>query len=318
MSRFDITIAGEINLDLILYGLAEEMPLERELLADDFRLTLGSSSAILAHNMAAMGMKVGFITQVGADPLGEIALKRLVEGGVDISRVIEVLGRQTGVTILLHHGATRHILTYAGVMADMKAADLDFDYLASGRHFHISSIYLQRGLQAGLPDLCRKLKGEGLTISLDTNDDPNDLWGPPLEELLSIVDIFLPNEDEATRIARTKDGGSAARYLAERVPVVAVKCGRRGSIVQAGKERWTVPSLSVEPTDTIGAGDSFNAGFLKGFLDQLPLPECAALGNAAAALSTLRPGGTESFRDAKFMREFFAQNHTGVGPSRQL
>jgi sugar/nucleoside kinase (ribokinase family) len=306
MSHFDVTIAGEINLDLILYGLDEEMPLERELLADEFRLTLGSSSAILAHNMAALGMKVGFITQVGADPLGEIAYKRLVERGVDVSKVITVPDRQTGVTILLHHGATRHILTYAGVMADMKASDLDFRYLASGRHFHVSSIYLQKGLQAGLPDLCRKLKNEGLTISLDTNDDPDDLWAGPLDELLNIVDIFLPNEDEAMRIARTEDGASAARHLAKRVPIVAMKCGRRGSIVRAGENQWTVPSLAVEPIDTIGAGDSFNAGFLKGFLDQLPLPECAAFGNATAALSTLRPGGTESFRDGEFVREFLA------------
>jgi sugar/nucleoside kinase (ribokinase family) len=311
MSRFDITIAGEINLDLILYGLAEEMPLERELLADDFRLTLGSSSAILAHNMAALGVKVGFITQVGTDPLGAIALTRLTEGGVDVSKASTVAGRQTGVTILLHHGATRHILTYPGLMTEMKVSELDFEYLSSSRHFHISSIYLQKALQPGLPELCRKLKARGLTISLDTNDDPDDLWGAPLEELLGIVDIFLPNEDEATRIACTNDAESAAQYLAKRVPVVAVKCGRRGSVVRAGKDQWSIPAIAVQPADTIGAGDSFNAGFLKGYLDGLALPACAALGNVTAALSTLRPGGTESFRDSEFARTFLAEHLSG-------
>jgi hypothetical protein len=54
MAKLDITIAGEINLDLILYGLPEQMPTERELLATDFAITLGSSSAILAHNLAAL------------------------------------------------------------------------------------------------------------------------------------------------------------------------------------------------------------------------------------------------------------------------
>jgi sugar/nucleoside kinase (ribokinase family) len=92
-SRFDITIAGEINLDLILYGLPENMPQERELLASDFRLTLGSSSAILAHNLSVLGASVGFITRLGNDPLGAIALDRLSEGGVDLSRVKRVLGR---------------------------------------------------------------------------------------------------------------------------------------------------------------------------------------------------------------------------------
>src|ERR1700722_12199739 len=100
--RFDVTIAGEINLDLILYGLPEAMPLERELLASDFRLTLGSSSAITAHNLAALGLSVGLITRLGIDPLGEIALQRLSQSGVDLTCIKRVsVGASTGVTILL-------------------------------------------------------------------------------------------------------------------------------------------------------------------------------------------------------------------------
>ena len=309
MSIFDVTIAGEINLDLILYGLDEHLPLDRELLATDFRVTLGSSSAILAHNLAALGLSVGFITQIGTDPLGEIALDRLRAAGVDISRTsVSSTGTQTGVTILLHHGATRRILTYPGTMAEMTIADLDRDFLASGKHFHISSLFLQKGLQPGLPALCRELKQKGLTLSLDTNDDPDDTWGSPLPELLEIVDIVLPNEDEAKRMSGCSDLEAAIAWLAARVPVVAVKCGRRGSIVQSGSDRWTIPPLEVEPIDTIGAGDSFNAGFLKGYIQKMPLPECAALGNTAAALSTLSPGGTESFRDPERIRNFFASS----------
>lgn len=307
MKRFDITIAGEINLDLILYGLTETMPVERELLASDFRLTLGSSSAILAHNLAALGMKVGFITKVGSDSLGSIALERLQEAGVDLSHVLREHGRLTGVTILLHHGPTRHILTFPGVMADMSADELDFDYLASGQHFHISSLFLQKALQPGLPDLCRRLKGQGITISLDTNDDPDDLWGEPLAELLGLVDVVLPNRDEAIRMAHVGDLESAMSYLAALVPVVAVKCGSQGSMVQTGEKRWNVAPIAVEPADTIGAGDSFNAGFLKGYIGKLPLPVCAALGNVTAALSTIRPGGTESFRDTELLQDFLAK-----------
>lgn len=312
MKPFDITIAGEINLDLILYGLAEQLPVERELLADDFRLTLGSSSAILAHNLAALGMNVGFITKIGADPLGAIALQRLQAAGVDLSSILTASGLQTGVTILLHHGSTRHILTYPGVMANMSCDELDLEYLASSRHFHISSLFLQKSLQPGLPALCRQLKDRGVTISLDTNDDPADVWGEPLQELLSIVDVLLPNEDEAMRIAHTADVESSLTYLAGRVPVVAVKCGSRGSLVRAGKECWSVPPVAVTPVDTIGAGDSFNAGFLQGYVSGLPLHACAEQGNVAAALSTLCPGGTESFRDATLLRAFLAEHPTAL------
>jgi sugar/nucleoside kinase (ribokinase family) len=294
---FDVTIAGEINLDLILYGFPETMPAERELLASGFRMTLGSSSAILAHNLAALGLSVGFITRLGDDPLGEIALQRLMERGVDVTRVKRVHGGpSTGVTVLLDHGGKRHILTYPGTMFEMDANDIDLDYLASGRHFHLSSLFLHKALQPALPDIFRKLKAAGLTLSLDTNDDPDDRWGNGLEELLGLVDIFLPNEDAE----------SAIGVLAARIPMVAVKCGKQGALVQAGQERWRLPAESVAPVDTIGAGDSFNAGFLCAYLNGKPPAECAAFGNRTAALSTLRPGGTESFLDPELLREFLS------------
>ncbi len=252
-------------------------------------------------------MRVGFITRVGTDSLGQVALDRLRAAGVDVSRTTTAEGgAQTGVTILLHHGATRHILTYLGTMAEMSISDLDCDYLASSRHFHLSSLFLQKALQPDLPALCRQLSSKGLTLSLDTNDDPEDKWGAPLDELLDLVDVLLPNEDEAKRIARCTDLDEAITRLAKRVPVVAVKCGRRGAIVQSGERRWTVGTTAVEPVDTIGAGDSFNAGFLKGYLEKMPLESCASLGCATAALSTLRPGGTEAYRDQALMHTFLS------------
>ena len=306
--RFDVTIAGETNLDLILYGFPEQMPVERELLATDFRMTLGSSSAILAHNLAALGVSVGFVTRLGDDALGKLALERMGEKGVDLSHVKRVVGgTATGVTILLHHGATRHILTYPGTMFEMNAADLDMDYLASGRHFHLSSLFLHKALQPDLPRIFRELKQAGLTLSMDTNDDPDDKWEGGLQELLGLVDIFLPNEDEARRITGASDAESAAAALAQRVPLVVVKCGKRGALVRAGEQRWAVPTEVVMPVDTIGAGDSFNAGFLAAYLRGESPEACAAFGNRTAALSTLRSGGTESFRDAALMESFLTR-----------
>jgi len=87
MPRFDVTIAGEVNLDLILYGVPEELPRERELLADRMMLTLGGSSAILAHDLAALGSRVGFQSRIGDENFGEIALHPLQQSGVDVSRV---------------------------------------------------------------------------------------------------------------------------------------------------------------------------------------------------------------------------------------
>jgi sugar/nucleoside kinase (ribokinase family) len=305
---FDVTIAGEINLDLILYGLPEDMPLERELLASDFRLTLGSSSAILAHNLAALGVSVGFLTRLGDDPLGGVALERLAERAVDVSHVKRISGSpSTGVTVLLAHSGNRRILTYPGTMFGMCIEDLDIDYLASAHHFHMSSLFLHRALWPHLPEIFRQLKARGLTLSLDTNDDPEDRWGFPLRELLDMVDLFLPNDNEACRITGEPVVERAIEALAARVPLVAVKMGAHGAMVRQGSQRWVVPACPVTPVDTIGAGDSFNAGFLAAWLRGEPAEACAEFGNQAAALSTLRPGGTESFRDPSLVRGLLAQ-----------
>jgi len=308
--RFDVSIAGEINLDLILYGLPDNLPIERELLAADFQLTLGGSSSIVAHNLAMLGARVGFSTCVGKDELGKIALDRLAESGADLSRVVRSEGgTSTGVTVLLHHGGPRRILTYPGTMSSLTRGDLDFEYLASARHFHLSSLFLQRGLAPDLPELFRDLKRAGLTISLDTNDDPEDAWGGVLDQLLDLVDVFLPNEDELCRIARRGTVEAALEGLGDRVPCIAVKCGARGALVLAGEGLLTVPPVPVAPVDTIGAGDSFDAGFLYAYLRGLSPAACAAAGNVTGALSTLRTGGTEAFRDHSLREEFLRTHH---------
>ena len=309
MEKLDISVAGEINLDLILHGLPAELPVERELLATDFQLTLGSSSAILAHNLAVLGARVGFITRVGADPLGAIALDRLSESGVNLSRVVHADGAtSTGTTVVLNHGPTRHMFTYPGTMVEMKRADLDYEFLSSARHFHLSSLFLHRALREDLPQLFRDLKNDGLTISLDTNDDPEDRWDGVLDELLNYVDILLPNESEILKIARRDTLDEALTLLAERVGVIAVKCGRNGAMVQANGERIDVPPVKVDAVDMVGAGDSFNAGFLFAWLQGATFRDAARVGNITGALSTLRPGGTEAFRDAE-LRESFLREH---------
>ncbi len=308
--RFDVSIAGEINLDLILYGLAEEIPVEREVLATDFRCTLGGSSSIVAHNLASLGASVGFSTRLGKDELGRIALERMAESGADLSEVVYAGdATSTGVTVLLHHGAQRRILTYPGTMSGMSRADLNFDYLASAKHFHLSSLFLQKALAPDLPALFRDLKHAGLTISLDTNDDPDNVWDGVLHELLECVDLLLPNAEEACRIARRDTVEEALVALSSRVPCIAAKCGPAGALLQIGDNLSRIPPIRVTPVDTIGAGDSFDAGFLYGYVRGADPLDCATAGNITGALSTLRSGGTEAFRDAEFRESFLRKHH---------
>jgi sugar/nucleoside kinase (ribokinase family) len=304
MPRFDITIAGEINLDILLYGLPESIPLERELLASGCCVTLGSSSAITAHNLSVLGSKVGFVTRVGRDDFGVIALQRLKAAGVDLSRITESTTSDTGLTMVLPHPESRHILTYLGCMAEMTIEHLDFDYLTSARHFHLSSYFLHRGMIPQIPELFRRLKTAGLTISCDTNDDPDDRWGDTFPEALRYVDILMPNEREACKIAGTTDFEDAVRRLSASVPLLVVKMGSKGAIAVRAGEHFHCPPLPVKVVDPLGAGDTFNAGFLHQYVLGADLKTCLDSGNRAAAFSTTRSGGTEAFRNPALWAEF--------------
>ena len=303
MSKLDIAIVGEINLDLILYGLPERLPTERELLASDFTITLGSSSAILAHNLAALGSRVGFVTKVGDDFLGALAMDRLQERSVDLSYVAH--GAKSGVTLILPHGSERHIVTYPGTISELRFEDLNLEYLSSARHFHMSSLFLQRQLLSHVPELFRRMKSAGLSTSLDTNDDPEDLWGGVVEEILPYVDVLLPNEREALKISRASNVETALAQLGQKVATVVVKTGARGALAIRDGHRFSAPALPVTVVDPIGAGDSFDAGFLHQFLRGADLATCLAYGNLCGALSTTACGGTEAFRDPARMQEFF-------------
>jgi len=308
LPRFDITIAGELNLDLILYGLPEALPPERELLAVEMMLTLGSSSAIVAHNLASLGCKVGFSSCVGSDQFGEIAMARLKAAGADVSTIRQLDSEaKTGLTVILPRPKWRNILTYIGAISLLEPRHLDMDYLASARHFHLSSYFLQRGLHGHVPELLRELKAAGLSISLDTNDDPDDIWDSGLNEVLPFVDILFPNEREAMKLSRCDDLNSALSRLSEMVPLSVVKLGAKGAVACRGQERIHSPALNLEVVDPVGAGDSFDAGFLSEYVRGAAIEACLAKGNLAGALSITRPGGTEAFRDVAYRERFFEE-----------
>lgn len=308
MADFDVTVAGELNLDLILYGLPDSLEPEKELLANDLALTLGSSSAIFAHNLAVIGNRVGFISRIGTDPLGKISLERLQAGGVDVSRVRTVEGQtKTGLTVIVTGTASRRILTYPGAIFEMGYEDLDIDYLRSAKHFHLASFYLHRALRPRIAELFEQMKRAGLTTSLDTNDDPDDRW-EGLDDVLPLVDVLFVNEREAGRIVGEDNVEAAVDKLAHQAKVVAVKLGRRGARVRQGRQEWTHAGYTVNAIDPVGAGDSFDAGFLHEYIRGSDLQACLASGNLAGAFSTTRPGGTEAFRERPKWQEFLEQH----------
>jgi sugar/nucleoside kinase (ribokinase family) len=302
----DVAIVGELNPDLILYGAPRELPEEREILATGFTLTLGSSSAILAHNLSLLGSKVTFSSRIGCDAMGEMCCQRLGEAGVQVDRVVRsAFGSNTGITLILPLTTTRRILTYPGAMFEMGIEDLDLDYLATAKHFHLSSLFLHRKLSPHIPELFREMKRRGLTTSLDTNDDPEGKWGGVLDEVLPLVDVLLCTEDELAKIAKVE---AAAEHVAAKVPLLVVKRGARGASAYTDGRRIDVSSLRVDVIDSVGAGDTFDAGFLHQWVREADLETCLAYGNLTGGLSVTRSGGTEAFSDSAYRQSFFERH----------
>lgn len=297
LRRFDVTVAGDNCVDILMYGLPEELPCERELLATDMSIRIGGSGAITAHNLAALGSNVGFITALADDEFGKLCHSELHSAGVDLSHRAQRPELRTGVTVHLQHTELRHMFTYAGSIFELRFDDLDIDYLADSRHFHMPSYYLQRAITARIPELFAKLKSAGLTISLDPNDDPANTWDRCILDSLQFVDILIPNEREACLIAAKPDLDCAIETLRKLVPLLVIKRGAKGASAYTPDAELHAPAQPTQIVDAVGAGDSFNAGFLHAWIRGWSVQQALAFGNLAGALSTSMSGGTTAFRD---------------------
>jgi sugar/nucleoside kinase (ribokinase family) len=290
---FDLLVAGEINPDLILSGDVEPAFGQVEKLVDSATLVIGSSSAIFACGAARLGLKVAFVGVCGDDLFGRFILDEMVKRGVDVSNVITDPTQQTGLSVILNRGADRAILTHAGCIAALRADQVTDSLLQKARHLHVASYFLQTALQPALPDLFHRARALSLTTSLDTNWDPSGKWRG-FDDLLHLVDVFLPNEAEALALTGAKTVEKAAASLGKKCSVVAVKLGARGAIGNSGNETAQAPAFNIHVVDTVGAGDTFDAGFLYGWLNDWSLEKTLRLAVICGSLSTRATGGTSA------------------------
>jgi sugar/nucleoside kinase (ribokinase family) len=287
--RFDLLVLGDANPDLILGVNAAPTFGQVETIVEDAALVLGGSGAILACGAARLGLSVALAGVIGDDLFGAFVRRSIDDEGID-TRALRVDGnRPTGLSVILARPDDRAILTSTGTIADLRGSSIDIDLVDSARHVHVSSYFMQRSLQRDLPALFDAAQARGATTSIDPNWDPDEHWDSGLIELLDRTDVFFPNAAEARLISGIDDVDGAARELAEHATAVAVKLGTDGGFAVGVVRSESVPS---EVVDTIGAGDSFDAGFLAGRLLGWPLERCLGLAVACGSISTRAAGGT--------------------------
>lgn len=327
--RFDVCVVGELNVDLLLYGKDVSPAFgQAEKLVDDAVLTVGSSSAIFAHQAAKLGLEVAFVGKVGRDLFGEYMVEQLRASRIYTGGVVVDPEIKTGITVHLNRCADRAMLTYAGSIAAMSPKEIAPDLLETSRHLHVGSYYLQSGVRPALADFFDRTRAHGGTTSLDPGWDPRELWDSGLYDLLRRTDYFLPNAEELVRVFGARnladalerslkgfgtgrdEAGDAGAIPAPvcAAPTVVVKRGAEGGLVAAAGERFECRPPSVEVTDTTGAGDSFDAGFLFGRLTGRDLAESLEIACFCGALSTTSAGGIEAQPDRRRLEQAMAKS----------
>jgi sugar/nucleoside kinase (ribokinase family) len=294
--QFDVVVVGELNVDLILNSIDSFPEMGKEKIAQDMTITLGSSSAIFASNLSALGAKVAFAGKIGDDAFGSLVRESLETKRVNTDFLITSKKLSTGATIILNYSEDRAMVTYPGAMEDLTIDDIKEEVIKSAKHLHFSSYFLQPGIQSGLLKLFTIAKENGLTTSLDIQWDPKEEWNFNYSEVLPFVDVFLPNEQEALLLTGESVLENAIKKLTAFAKFVVVKLGSKGSIaVTNGKSVFKESFFNDNVVDAIGAGDSFNAGFIFKYINGSKINECQTFGNLTGAINTTAAGGTAAF-----------------------
>ena len=304
MKKYDIAAIGELNVDIILNGIESEPEIGKEKFCKDMIVTLGSSTAIFAANAAALGSKVCFVGLVGRDSFGQLVRTSLEAKGV-ATHFIGEGDTPTGATICMSYGEDRANLTYQGSMDVMGFDQIDKSVFTLSKHIHLSSLFMQSALLRDIHKVLDAAAENGCTVSLDTQWDPMEKWALDYPKVLPKITVFMPNEKELCALTGKAELEDA---IAEVLPclggIMLVKCGSKGSLLirKDGSRKLLPAFLNKNVVDAIGAGDSFNSGFVSAFVKGLSPEECQKTGNLTGAVNTTAAGGTGAFTSLEDVR----------------
>ncbi|HYF50226.1 MAG TPA: carbohydrate kinase family protein [Planctomycetota bacterium] len=294
--KLDVMSVSDLCVDLLLRGNVRPKFGQAEQLIENYELELGGSANIFAVQFANLGGRAGLIGRAGADIFGRFALETLDRSRVDTSRVVVDPEIKTGLGVALTEPHDRAILTYSGSIDAVTPEQLRALDPRAFSHWHIASYFLLTRLRAEWPRFCSELIKYDVTVSLDTNWDPEDRW-EDVTDLLPLTDVFLPNAAEALAITGERDLHRAGSELAKLGPLVVIKQGADGATAFIPNES---EPLRVKPertlsgreiVDCVGAGDCFDAGFLRAWKLGLSLEEALRWGLRCGAANLTAAGG---------------------------
>lgn len=307
-----ILVVGDLCPDIVVGGVPTRGPALRFGQAEDLvastSITLGSSAGITAC-AAAEYLPVSLVAVVGTDDLGALCLRWLGERDVDTTHVRLSRTAPTGCSVILVRADEpddRQILTALGALAELSVDDVTEGALDSANHLHVSSFFLHSAAREELWRVMARARDRGLTVSLDTNDDPERAWRSGAAQALEQADVLFCNDLEAAGLAGVDPersdvapdlllnrlavrGDDDARY-----PAVVRKRGGSGATAYTSEGTVSVTAPDVAVVDTVGAGDTLAGTCLALLAAGADWPQALAHGVAAGSLSTTGVGGVSA------------------------
>ena len=291
MSR-PISILGIFVVDLTFR--TERMPSQGEtVIGNSFKLGPGGKGSNQAVAARRAGAEIMFITKIGKDTFGDIAMKLYADEGINSEFIWEIPNIATGAAGIMvnEKSGDNSIIVVPGV-ADALIPD-DLNEAESGI---AECAFFMASLEVPIPVMQR-----GLEIA-KRNNVPTILNPAPAvtlpDEVYGLCDYFTPNETEASFLAGipvdTKEQASeAAQIFIDRgVKTAVITLGENGVYVQNSNLSQHIPAFNMgnKVIETTGAGDAFNGGFAYALAEGIPLTEAVRYGSATAAISVTRLG----------------------------
>lgn len=305
MKKAEVLVYGDINIDLVVPGVSRLPQPGQEVLVGHMDTFVGGGAALFALGLGKLGVKTIFKGSVGNDLYGTFIRSKLEDIGLDTSLLAIEQGIGTGVSISFTNEKDRCFLSTLGTNSLIDFDMVTEEELTSAGHVHLTS-YQGSSNHKKYATVLKKLKGMGATVSMDVGWDSTGEWYEGITELLPLLDVFFMNEEEAIHYTRCSHPEDAIAKFGALGNIVVGKLGSNGSIAYEKGQIYREEQFTVKAVDTTGAGDSFNAGFIYGFLRKASVRECLRFGNACGALSVTAFGGNTAFPDEVRLKEFLS------------
>jgi 5-dehydro-2-deoxygluconokinase len=293
--RLDVLSMGRAGVDL--YAEQVGVPLER---VTSFAKYMGGCAGNIAVGAARLGLRVGMLTRVGDDALGRFIHGFLASEGVNVQGVRSDPAHLSGLAILGIEPPDRFpLIFYRERCADihLTAADVTASAVRETRALVVTGTGFSREPSRQATQLAIRLAREaGAQVVLDVDVRPM-LWDGGAEEMagqmppvLAAADVIVGTEEELALVTRQASAEEAVSALRAQVSgLIVIKRGGRGATaVEASGKTTSVPAFRVEVLNTLGSGDGFMAGFLKGWLGAQSLAETLRMGNAVGGIVASR------------------------------